>query len=475
MFRLSSFGFVRKMCSFATNGKKILDFSDIPAAKGLPFIGTTLDIMKAGSAPKFHEYIEKRHEDLGAIFRERIGSLDCLFISDPELIREIFLHEGKYPRHVIPDVWKLYQRKHENKRGLLFMDGEEWLHHRKIMNSLLLTRDFAAFSNPIRDSAERLVGKWRSEETGKPIESLESDLYRWSLETITNLMVGSSYQQLRPEIEESLERLSRVLHRIFQTSARLFIAPAQICKFFGTRSWREFEDSVTETLSIGGDIITKFLNNRDLHDGILAEMMTREIPRDYIERIMVDLIIAAGDTTSFSTLWCLHMLAKHTDEQESLRREIEGRESLAADEIPALKATVRETLRLFPVAPFVGRIVGGNGTILGNYRIDREIMAIVSLFTSSRDPRNFHEPQKFNPKRWIRSQDSTEHKRQASLPFALGARSCIGQRIAMKQMCELLRQILLKFHLDDHSGHVIPILQLITVPDKKIKITFRKI
>uniref|UniRef100_A0A1B0CYX9 Cholesterol side-chain cleavage enzyme, mitochondrial n=1 Tax=Phlebotomus papatasi TaxID=29031 RepID=A0A1B0CYX9_PHLPP len=417
MFRVNVVHSLRKFCSFSkvNNGKCVLEFKDIPVAKGLPVIGTTLDIVGAGSAPKFHEYINERHKKLGSMFRERIGSLECLFISDPEVIREIFLHEGKYPRHPIPDAWKLYERKHRNKRGLLFMDGEDWLYHRKIMNTLLLNRDFSPFVDPIKNSVGRLMAKWEASEPIKPLENIESDLYRWSLETIINLTVGSAYTEIQPEIEESLEKLSRVLHRVFKTSAKLFLLPPQICEFLGTN---------------GGTRALKMM---------------------------------------------LILLSKHPDVQENIRKEVVGRDSANADEIPILRATIRETLRLFPVAPFVGRVIGGKDTILGNYRIDQEVMGIVSLYTSSRDPRNFYNPNQFHPKRWMRSEGASEHKPQASLPFALGARSCIGQKIAMKQMCELLRQLLQHFHLKNYTGPVNPVLQLITVPDKKIEIGLRKI
>ncbi|GAB0094642.1 Cytochrome P450 315a1, mitochondrial [Sergentomyia squamirostris] len=452
--------------------KIVKDYIEIPSVRHLPFIGTTLDIVKAGGAPKFHEYIDGRHKSLGPIFRERVGPLECLFVSDPDAIREIFLHEGKFPRHPIPDAWRLYERKYQNKRGLLFMDGKDWLYHRKIMNSILLNRDCSSFNQPISNSVSRLLSKWSTHESGKPLPNLESDLYLWSLDTIVNLMVGSQHENLHVDIKASLERLSTVLHRVFETSARLFLLPPQICEFLGMLPWRNFEEAVSETLSIASDIITKCLNCENLQDGILLEMHTRNIPREYIERIIVDLIIAAGDTTSFTTLWLLHTLGRHDEVQEDLRAELKDS---PGDEIPLLRAVLRETLRLFPVAPFLGRIIGGRDVILQNYRIDQEVMAIVSLFTSSRDAENFGFPEEFMPRRWLRSGQCHKHKPQASLPFALGARSCIGQKIATKQICELVRQLLGKFHLEDTSGIVSPILHLITVPDKKIQLTLKNL
>lgn len=64
-----------------------------------------------------------------------------------------------------------------------FRDGEDWLYHRKIMNTLLLNRDFSPFVHPIKNSVGRLMVKWEASESIKPLENLESDLYRWSLES----------------------------------------------------------------------------------------------------------------------------------------------------------------------------------------------------------------------------------------------------------------------------------------------------
>lgn len=70
---------------------------------------------------RFHEYVNRRHTELGPIFREHIGPLECIFLSSPEMMREVFVYEGKHPRHPIPEAWILYQQEHKNKRGLLFM------------------------------------------------------------------------------------------------------------------------------------------------------------------------------------------------------------------------------------------------------------------------------------------------------------------------------------------------------------------
>ena len=61
-----------------------------------------------------------------------------MFVSCPELCERIFSSEGKYPVHLVPEPWTIYLQKRDKKRGLFFMDGEEWWEARRQLNPLLL-------------------------------------------------------------------------------------------------------------------------------------------------------------------------------------------------------------------------------------------------------------------------------------------------------------------------------------------------
>lgn len=93
----------------------------VPSPKGLPVIGTMLDLILAGSGPKLHLYIDSRHKQLGPVFKERIGPVEAVWVSDPTEIRKIFKYEGKYPVHFLPDTWLLYNKIYNRERGLYFM------------------------------------------------------------------------------------------------------------------------------------------------------------------------------------------------------------------------------------------------------------------------------------------------------------------------------------------------------------------
>lgn len=94
-----------------------------PEARGLPLVGTSLSLMMAGGAPKLHEYVDKRHRQLGPIYREQIGPLRAIFVNSPDAFLRIFRLEGTTPRHFLPEAWLLYNNIRKQRRGLLFMYG----------------------------------------------------------------------------------------------------------------------------------------------------------------------------------------------------------------------------------------------------------------------------------------------------------------------------------------------------------------
>jgi len=94
---------------------------EIPIVKGLPIVGTMFSILAAGGGRKLHEYIDKRHEQYGSVFREKLGPVDAIWISNPLDMKLLFAQEGQFPKHILPEAWLLYNDTYGQQRGLYFM------------------------------------------------------------------------------------------------------------------------------------------------------------------------------------------------------------------------------------------------------------------------------------------------------------------------------------------------------------------
>lgn len=78
-------------------------------------------MIKAGGVSNIHRYIDKRHTELGPIFREKLGTVEALWLADPELYKEAYKSEGPHPQLMHPEPWLIFNRLHGYKRGLFFM------------------------------------------------------------------------------------------------------------------------------------------------------------------------------------------------------------------------------------------------------------------------------------------------------------------------------------------------------------------
>ncbi|XP_050100803.1 cytochrome P450 315a1, mitochondrial isoform X3 [Anopheles aquasalis] len=466
-------------CSSTAYGKP---FKEIPGPARIPLIGRLNDILQLGKPAELHLRISRYHELHGDLFRLQIGTQNAVFTRDPDLMRRTFQLEGPYPRHPLPESWTYFNQKYNYQRGMLFMDGEEWLQARKLFNKPLL-KNVTWMEAPIeRVCAEKVeeIKAISARHRSGAFDNIEQFLYRWSVEVVLSLMLGQSFArcQQSAEFRALVSQFSAVVYEIFRCSSELMNVPPALADRMNLAPWQQFEQVVPKTISLASSIIQFGMQHTELKDGLLYELHD-QIDEELLRRIFVDFIIAAGDTTSFATVWALYSLASNPDVQEAVRHSIEQSGGLSS---VAVNGVVRETLRLYPVAPFVGRFAEADAPF-GGYHLPKDTLVLLSLYSAGRDERFFSAPDDFNPYRWQRSSGSEQSVSSAplatpsaSLPFAIGARSCVGRKIALLQMEYLLSMLLTEFRLElDGPNHppVRPVLKLITVPDHQVNIAFK--
>uniref|UniRef100_A0A182SVM3 Cytochrome P450 n=1 Tax=Anopheles maculatus TaxID=74869 RepID=A0A182SVM3_9DIPT len=469
----------------AFSSGNVLPFIKIPGPRRIPLLGMVNDIMHLGKPAELHLRISQYHELYGDLVRMQLASQNAVFVRDPSLMRKTFQLEGAYPRHPLPESWTYFNNKYNYQRGLFFMDGKEWLQARQIFNKPML-KDFTWMEEPIRGTCAATIAQIAQNCDDKFVfEDIEQFLYQWSVEVVLSVMLGTTFSECQQsaEFRELVQQFSAVVYDIFRCSSELMNIPPAIADRLNVQPWQQFEKVVPETIRLATAIIEFGIANSQSKDGLL-ELMVQKLDKPLMMRIFVDFIIAAGDTTSFATVWALYLLAKNPTLQESVRENVVESNML---ECTAIKGVVRETLRLYPVAPFIGRFVE-NESIFGEYQLPKDTLVLLSLYSAGRDERFFTQPDQFNPYRWQRisagndtasSNSRSGNTPSASLPFAIGARSCIGQKIAQLQMHYLISMILTNFDVGlaekEQQESIKPILKMITVPNMPVKLSFKTI
>jgi cytochrome P450 len=179
---------------------------------------------------------------------------------------------------------------------------------------------------------------------------------------------------------------------------------------------------------------------------------------------VVTLIVAGHETVASSLTWTWHLLGEHPDiadavAEESLR--VAGDRPLNATDLRALELTgrvVTESLRLFPPAWVVSRRALADVDLCG-YSIPAGSTLILSPYVTQRDPRNFTDPEAFDPDRWC----AGSADRFAYFPFGAGPNLCIGRDFALLEAALILASLARRFRLEPQAGRVVRAEPLVTI------------
>ncbi|CAH0715456.1 unnamed protein product, partial [Brenthis ino] len=348
------------------------------------------------------------------------------------------------------------------------MNGEEWLQNRRIANKHLLRDDAERLiRSAIVESVEKFILQLKAEcSKESQVKDMESKLYKLSTSVIIGVLLGKNTLKNSRHHEELLQIFAASVKKIFQVTTKLYVWPVDWCQRLNLKVWRDFKECVDLSLLLANKMASEMIRNGDKSDGLINKLVGENIKNEDIVRIIADFIIAAGDTTAYTTLWILLLLCKNKNVVYDIR----------SKEDDYVKFVVKEGMRLYPVAPFLTRILPEN-TFLGKYEVNKQTPIIASIYTTGRDEQYFSHAQSFLPYRWDRNDSRkaklANHVPSASLPFAMGARSCVGKKIAMIQLIEVISQIVKNFNFQcNNKENINSITSQVLIPDKCIEFSF---
>lgn len=138
--------------------------------------------------------------------------------------------------------------------------------------------------------------------------------------------------------------------------------------------------------------------------------------------------------------------AKLTAEVRAFEKE-EDITFLRLQELPYMNACLDEGLRIFPSIPtgLTRTVPQGGDSIAGEWVAGGTTVSVYS-WAATHSETNFTEPESFIPERWMedKGEKYTADRKDASQPFSLGPRGCIGKHLSYMEM-RLILATLRKF------------------------------
>ncbi|XP_007537052.1 cholesterol side-chain cleavage enzyme, mitochondrial [Erinaceus europaeus] len=464
-------------------------FKDIPSPGENGWLNL-YQLWRAGGTSQLHHHQMQCFQRLGPIYREKLGTMDSVYITDPQDVALLFRSEGQHPeRYVIP-AWLAYHEQHQRPLGVLLKSADAWRRDRLALNpEVMLPQTVASFLPLLEPVARDFVAllKRRVEQGGGHFSGdISGDLFRFAFESISHVMFGERMGMLEEQVDPESQRFIDAVYQMFHTSVPLLNLPPSLFWLLRTRTWRDHKAAWDVIFSKAEEYTQSFYRGprqqagrEHPQPGILYRLLQgNAIPFQDIQANVTELLAGGVDTTSMTLQWHLYEMGRCLRVQEQLRAEVlEARRQAQGDTahilqlVPLLKASIKETLRLHPIATTLQRYLE-NDLVLRDFLIPAKMLVQVGLFAMGRDPAYFHKPEAFLPERWQQADRGQLNFR--SLSFGWGLRQCLGRRLAEQEILLCLVHILENFRVEiERLEDVQTKFQLLLVPEKPIHLTFR--
>ena len=194
------------------------------------------------------------------------------------------------------------------------------------------------------------------------------------------------------------------------------------------------------------DILQAMLDSPDKITG-------KTLPDENIRHQIVTLLGASLETTASALSYALYELTTQPEVEARMVGEIDRVLGKDAERRPTMEAlheldftdrVVKEVLRLHPPGAIVLRHVARDTRLAGEHRVHRDEKLAIFLPALHRDPRYWHEPDRFDPERFLPEAVSARHP-HAYHPFGIGIRHCIGFQLATLETKLVLARLLQRF------------------------------
>lgn len=229
--------------------------------------------------------------------------------------------------------------------------------------------------------------------------------------------------------------------------------------------------SSTRPKSMDGDIVDMLIVLKDQN----LSSSSLNLTWDHIKAVLMDIFIAGTDTNAAALVWAMTALMKEGGSamrklQEGIRELVGKKGRVDEDDIqnlPYLRAVIKETLRLYPPTPLIPRETIEKCSIDG-YEIKQNTPVSINAWAIGRDPECWVNPDEFIPDRFcnLNNNDSIDYKSGEfeMIPFGGGRRGCPGISLGVATVELALANLLYAFDWELPYGMVKEDIDINTLP-----------
>jgi cytochrome P450 len=426
-----------------------------PGPRGLPIVGNLWQVIQHPLS-----FPSRMARQYGDVVRASVGRLVFYMLTHPDHIE-----------YVLRNNYRNFSKDKGTRvltgllgEGLLTSEGDLWRRERRLCQPAFQLDQIEKYSEVMVAYTERMLGDWRPGQT----RDIHADMMKLTLEIVAQTLFSASVEGKAEVVGKALDVAMK-----YYASPVIWFPWLQKLPTPGNRRFRKAVDQLNaviyETISKrragetkGNDLLARLLSARDEDGSQMSDQQVRDE--------LITLFLAGHETTALALSFSLYLLAQHPEVEARLFAELDQilKDRLPTFlDVPRLRYTewvVKESMRLYPPAPGIGREALCDCEI-GGYFVPRGTQIALLQWVVHRDPRWFEDPESFKPERW----DNDLAKRLprcAYFPFGDGPRICIGSQFAMIEAVLILAAVARRYCFSLAPGFKLELLPSVTLRPK---------
>ena len=408
---------------------------------GMPMLGHLIEVFRGGP-----DYVLETYRKFGPVHYSKTPALNAVAALGPDATQEVFSNRNKDFSTV---AWQTVIGPFFN-RGLMLMDFDEHMYHRRIMQEAFTRTRLSDYIKHMDAVATAVVAKDWPVNDGRFL--FMPAVKELTLDIASVVFMGhepGSDHELVTRIKTAYETTTRAGGAIIRT-------PVPPFKWWrGLQARKVLEEYFIERVrqrrtAEGTDMLTVLCHTADDDGNTFTDT-------DIVNH-MIFLMMAAHDTSTSTLTTMAYHLAANPNWQQRCREEGDriGDGPLDIDELDKLETldlVINECLRLVTPLPFSLRRAVRDTQILGHY-IPAGTNVTLWPGMNHRLPELWDDPERFDPDRFAEPRSEHKRHRYAFAPFGGGAHKCIGMAFGQLEIKTVMHRLLRNYRLElTHPGY----------------------
>ncbi|XP_061388493.1 cytochrome P450 4e2-like [Musca vetustissima] len=439
----------------------------------LPFIGNAHQLGKSPTAT-VHFMFENFYKY--GNFRAWIGYYLYLIISEPEDVEYVLASTDLIGKSDVYDMMHPWLGD-----GLLTSKGSKWHKHRKMITPSFHFKILQDFHEVMNTNSSKFIEKLREVSQGDNIFDFQGMVNYLTLDVICDTAMGVNINAMdnpHTEFAKAVEFICLNINmRAFNPLKRKHVT----YQFFP--DFKEYCRALKVLKEFTYDVIQKRmdLRKREEEEAAKRKISTDKFDGDFKKPKMafLDTLLSSTvdgrpltiqevyeevstfmfeghDTTTSALSFITYLLSRHLGVQRKVyeeQRAIMGEDmkrNATFQEINDMKyldMVIKESLRLYPSVPIVGRLTDKEYNMNGKI-IPPDTSTMVFIMALGYNEKTFPDPYRFDPERFSTAKyNDDKHNPFDYVPFSAGPRNCIGQKFAILEIKTAISKIVRHFEI----------------------------